>query len=183
VDIGGGTGAVNSWTGWVVCRIITWFGTPNALSVMAAPARRMVRKEERMSAPDLGHIEDWQTDNNDLDRRFLAAVRNKDVDEAMSCFFNSPDLVTVLWGNEFRGPEQLREAIQGMFDRYDEISLSIDRVREFRSGDAVFAVGHATYTFKKAGEESKLTEIWTDVRRKVNGRWVYVLDHAELLPK
>jgi len=110
-------------------------------------------------------------------------VKNKDVNGAMSCFLDSPDLVAVLWGNEFRGPEQLRQAIVGMFNGYDETTLSVDRVREFCSGDVVLSVGQATYSFKKAGEESKLAEIWTDVRRVVNGRWVYVLDHAEALPK
>ena len=127
-------------------------------------------------------IESWEVANNDLDRRFVAAMSHKDIEGAMSCFVNSPDLVAVLWGKEFRGPQQLREAIESVFRQYDEVALAIDRVREFRSGDSVLAVGQATYTFKKAGEVSRLTEIWTDVRREVNGHWVYVMDHAEVLP-
>ena len=136
-----------------------------------------------MSAVTVARTLDWKTANNELDRRFLAAMAGKDVDGAMACFLDTPDLVAVLWGKEFRGPEQLREALVGLFSQYEEVSLSIDRVREFRSGDAVIAVGQATYTFKQDGTKTKLTEIWTDVRREVNGRWVYVLDHAEALPE
>lgn len=126
-------------------------------------------------------IDQWEIANNNLDRRFLMAMSHKDVAGAMSCFIDSPDLVAVLWGKQLRGPEQLREAISSLFNQYDEIVLAIDRVREFRSGDSVLAVGQATYTLKRAGAVSRLTEIWTDVRREVNGRWVYVMDHAEAL--
>jgi ketosteroid isomerase-like protein len=136
-----------------------------------------------MSVTTTPAIENWEIANNDLDRRFLTAIGHKDVDGAMSCFFDSPDLVAVLWGKELRGPQQLRQAMTSLFKQYDEISLAIDRVREFRSGDSVLAVGQATYTLKKAGAVSKLTEIWTDVRREVNGHWVYVMDHAEALTK
>lgn len=134
-----------------------------------------------MSAPTLYPVDDWEAGNADLDRRFLAAMSNKDLEAAMACFADGPDLVAVIWGNELRGPEQLREAMAALFRSYDEIRLVIDRVREFRSGDAVIAVGQATYEFKARAVPTRLTEIWTDVRRKVNGRWVYVLDHAEVL--
>ena len=127
-------------------------------------------------------IESWETANHDLDRRFVAAMSTKDIEGAMSCFIDSPDLVAVLWGKEFRGRGEVREAIANLFSAYDEITLAIDRVREFRSGDSVLAVGQATYTLKKSGEVSRLTEIWTDVRHKVNDQWVYVMDHAEALP-
>lgn len=136
-----------------------------------------------MSAASAVRIDDWQVRNNELDQRLVTAMSCKDIDGAMACFLDSPDLVAVLWGKEFRGPDQLRQAFAGLFSQYDDVSLSIDRVREFRSGDAVLAVGQATYTLKKNGRQTKLTEIWTDVRRKVNDRWVYVLDHAEALPE
>lgn len=127
-------------------------------------------------------IENWEVANQDLDSRFVAAMSAKNIDRAMSCFIDSPDLVAVLWGKELRGPAQVREAISSLFAAYDEIKLSVDRVREFRSGDSVLAVGQATYTLRKAVEVTQLTEIWTDVRREVNGHWVYVMDHAEALP-
>jgi ketosteroid isomerase-like protein len=127
-------------------------------------------------------IDDWEAANYELDRRFLAALAKKDVDAAMSCFLDSFDLAVVLWGTEMRGPEPVRAAITRLFGEYDEVKLNIDKVTEFPAGDAVIAVGQATYSLLKAGKVTIMAEVWTDVRRKVNGRWVYVLDHAELLP-
>jgi ketosteroid isomerase-like protein len=109
-------------------------------------------------------------------------MARKNVDAAMSCFLDSADLAVVLWGNEMRGPEPVRAAITRLFGEYDEVRLEIDRVTEFPAGDAVMAIGQATYSLTKGGKVKVMTEVWTDVRRKVNGRWVYVLDHAELLP-
>ncbi len=127
-------------------------------------------------------IEGWQAANYELDSRFLAAMARKDVDAAISCFLNSSDLTVVLWGTEMRGPDQVRAAITQLFSTYDEVKLDIDKVTEFPSGDGVIAIGQATYHLTKAGEVKMVREIWTDVRRKVNGRWVYVLDHAEVMP-
>ena len=141
---------------------------------MSTPHRKVANRRER--------IDDWEGANYALDRSFLAAMSSKDVDRALSCFLDSSDLVVVLWGKKMRGPEQFRGAITKLFDSYDEIRLDIDRVTQLPSGDAVIAVGQATYSLKKAGKTTKVTEVWTDVRRKVNGRWVYVLDHAEVLP-
>jgi hypothetical protein len=128
-------------------------------------------------------VADWEDANYALDHRFLAAMSSKNVDTAMSCFLDSSDLVVVLSGKDMRGTAQVRAAIMKLFDSYDEIKLDIDRVTEFPSGDVVIAVGQATWTLAKAGETTSIKEIWTDVRRKVNGRWVYVLDHAEGLPR
>jgi len=126
-------------------------------------------------------IEDWEAGNFQLDRRFMDAMAKKDVDGAMSCFLDSADLAVVLWGTEMRGPEPVRAAITRLFGEYDEVRLEIDKVTEFPAGDAVIAIGQATYSLTKGGKVKAMTEVWTDVRRKVNGRWVYILDHAELL--
>jgi hypothetical protein len=81
-----------------------------------------------------------------------------------------------------RGSAQVRAAMTKLFESYDQVKLDIDRVTEFPSGDAVIAVGQATYALTKSGQTTRISEVWTDVRRKVNGSWVFVLDHAEILP-
>jgi hypothetical protein len=44
-------------------------------------------------------------------------------------------------------------------------------------------VGTATYQIRpKEGPPQEIRERWTDLRRKIDGRWVYVLDHAHALP-
>ncbi len=130
---------------------------------------------------DIAVLPGWETGNSELDQRFLRAMADKNIDAVMTCFIDSPDLCVVLWGKEMRGPDQVRASVMHLFNSYDEVKLAIDRVSEFPSGDAVLAVGQATYTLTLRGEITKIREVWTDVRRKIDGRWVYVLDHAEIL--
>ena len=126
-------------------------------NAMSAPDRKMIVQEDP--------IEGWEAANYELDCRFLAAIASENVDAAMSCFLDTSDLAVVLWGTEMRGPDQVRAAITRLFSDYDEIKLDIDRVTEFPSGDAVIAIGQATYRLTKGSEVTRVTEVWTDVRR------------------
>lgn len=128
-------------------------------------------------------IEGWETGSQELDRRIAAATARKDVDELMSCFLDSPDLVVLMWGTEMHGAEQVRAAVEKLFKDYDAVELRVDREAHIPSGDSVIAVGQVTYRLTKGTEVKTVTELCTQVRRKVNGRWVAVLDHSELLPQ
>jgi uncharacterized protein (TIGR02246 family) len=118
--------------------------------------------------------------NQDLDRRFTEAMSHKDLDGVMDCFWRSSETVLVLFdGKVFRGWEEIREVVAQVFAMNDMVNLKIDEVTHLRAGDCVLAVGTATYRFIAKGSAPEiLTERWTDVRRKIDGRWVYVLDHA-----
>ena len=121
--------------------------------------------------------------NARLDSRFVQAISSKDVEGAMACFVNSPDLVVVLYGNALRGPAAVRQFLSDLFSRMQAIRLEINEVSHWSLGDTVFAVGTATYEMEALdGTKSKLKECWTDARQKVAGRWVYVLDHATQIP-
>lgn len=119
----------------------------------------------------------------DLDQRFTTGMSRKDIAQAMSCFWNSPDLILVVYdGTVFRGFDSVRRAFEELFNQCETLSLVIDEVSHIRQGESVFAVGTATYEMQTTeGISQKITERWTDVRRKVDGRWVYVMDHAHAL--
>jgi ketosteroid isomerase-like protein len=119
----------------------------------------------------------------DLDERFTSGMSRKDIEQVMSCFWNSPDLILVVYdGTVFRGFDEVRRAFEQLFDQCEALSLVIDEVSHNRQDDSVFAVGTATYEMITIdGASQKVTERWTDVRRKVDGRWVYVMDHAHAL--
>ncbi|MCK4542524.1 MAG: nuclear transport factor 2 family protein [Spirochaetales bacterium] len=120
----------------------------------------------------------------DLDRRFTEALRRKDLDAAMACFWNDPDLVVVLNGKVHRGPDAVRASIKEMFDQNESIRVEVDEVTHLPSGDGVIGVGTATFDLKPSGSSSQLmVERWSDLRRKIDGRWVYVHDHTTVLPK
>ena len=121
--------------------------------------------------------------NARLDSRFVQAMSNKDVEGAMACLLDSPDLVLVLLGKVLRGPAAVRQFLTEMFASMRTVHLEINEVTHWSLGETVFAVGTATYEFEALdGARSTLKECWTDARRKVTGRWVYVLDHATQIP-
>jgi len=121
--------------------------------------------------------------NHRLDTSFLQAMNRKDVDGVMACLLDSPELVLVLYGNIYRGPEAVRTTLNDLFSNNRSVRLEINDVRHWMLGETVFAVGIATYEFESLdGARSTLKECWTDARQRSGGKWVYVLDHAALIP-
>ena len=128
-----------------------------------------------------------QTDlqaQKELDHRFCQAMSEKDLDGVMSCLWNDPNLIVVLFdGTVYRGWDNVREAVGHLFSGFLSVRLDIDEVTHIPLGDGAAAVGTATYQLQAAdGSTQRIVERWTDLRRKVDGRWIYVLDHAHALP-
>lgn len=84
----------------------------------------------------------------ELNRRLVDAMGRKDLDQAMACFWNDPDLFIVLNGTVLRGPDAARAAFKALFDQNESIKVEANDVSYVPSGDGVLAVGTATYTFK-----------------------------------
>jgi len=121
--------------------------------------------------------------NQKLDQQFLDGMNQMDIEKLMSCFWNSPDLIFVDFdGNVNRGSDNIRKVFEQFFAQFESINLVCDEISLIRAGNSVFAVGTATYTMQtKDGTSQKITQRWTDVRGKVDGNWVYVLDHVHFL--
>ncbi len=115
----------------------------------------------------------------DLDRKLCEAMGRKDLDGAMACFWDSPDLVAVIAGTVQKGTAAVREGFRQLFAQNESVSLEVNDVTYLQSGDGIIGVGTATFDLKPAGGQRQLlVERWSDLRRKINGRWVYVLDHT-----
>jgi ketosteroid isomerase-like protein len=121
----------------------------------------------------------------ELDQAFCSAMSRKDLEGVMRCLWEDPNLVVVLWdATVYRGWESIRMAVQLLFDTFPVVRLGIDEVTHVPVGDGVVAVGTATYDLQASdGSVVRIVERWTDLRRQINGKWVYVLDHAHELPK
>lgn len=120
----------------------------------------------------------------DLDRQFGEAFARKDLDAAMACFWNHPDLVVALNGVVLRGPDAVRASFKEMFDQHESIRVEGNDVTHLPSGDGVIVFGTATFDLKPAsGPRQLMIERWTDLRRKIDGRWVMVLDHTTVIPE
>lgn len=120
--------------------------------------------------------------NARLDSRLVDAINNLDVDGAMACFIDTPELVVVFCDKVLQNPTALRQFLTNMFSNLRTVHGEINEVERWVLGETVFASGTATYDFEAVdGSRSTLRERWTDARQKVAGRWVYVLCHATRL--
>jgi uncharacterized protein (TIGR02246 family) len=121
--------------------------------------------------------------NQELDQRFIESMSQMDIEKLMSCFWDSPDLIFVDFdGNVNRGSDNIRKVFEQFFTQFESLSLVCDEISHIRAGNSVFAVGTATYSMQmKDGTSRSVTQRWSDVRGKVDGRWVYVLDHVHFL--
>jgi len=137
----------------------------------------MKKYEPSLSKTDLAEM-------RNLDRRLTEALSKKDLDATMECFWNDPDFVLMLNGTIFRGSEAARAAIKAMFDQNKAIDVKVTEITHLPSGDGVVGVGTATYDLQPMeGPRKLMVERWSDLRRKIDGKWVFVLDHTTHLPE
>ena len=114
-----------------------------------------------------------------LDEGFLHAMNGRNIEGVMACFLNTLDLVVVLDGSVLQGPEALRRCLAELFAEVRTLHLDIIEISRWSIGETVFAVGIAKCQLEALdGSKRRLKVCWTDARRQVAGRWVYVLDHA-----
>ncbi len=116
--------------------------------------------------------------NQQLDRRLARAVEGVDVESAMACFLDSPDLIVAIDGAVLRGFAELRQCLTQMWSGMKTLRLKIEPVARYQVGETVFALENAAYECERRGGKSAWKERWIDARQNVAGRWVYVLFQA-----
>ena len=123
---------------------------------------------------------DALTANQELDRQFLEAHRQPDAAKIMALFTSSPDIFFIgPSGILYQGRDQVRRSIEQFFARVVTMTGVIDHVTYLPAGDGVIAYGQVTYHRQfKSGAPDQRVVVWTDFRRKENGRWVLVFRHA-----
>jgi ketosteroid isomerase-like protein len=118
--------------------------------------------------------------NQELDRKFLEGHRVLDTDMIMGLFTSSPDIFFIgPTGVLYQGRDQVRQSIEKFFGRVVSMTGVIDHVTYVPAGDGVIAYGQVTYHRQLQGSApDQRIVVWTDYRRKENGRWVFVFRHA-----
>ncbi len=119
-------------------------------------------------------------DARDLAKRFVDSINRKDLDGTMACIWNSPQMLWVNFGTVVWGYDGFRNGLQQMFSQNDTVRITVTDISYVPLGDMIMAVGTATIDLqpKGGGSPVHLVERWSDLERKVDGRWVYVLDHT-----
>ena len=118
--------------------------------------------------------------NQELDQKFLDAHRTRDTEMIMGLFTSGSDAFFISpMGELYQGQDQIRQSIQRFFDRIVTMTGTIDHIKYVPAGDGVIAVGQVTYQRQLKGKPpDKTVVVWTDYRRKENGKWVLVFRHA-----
>jgi ketosteroid isomerase-like protein len=121
----------------------------------------------------------------DLAKRFVDSINRKDLDGTMACVWNSPEMIWVSFGTVVRGYDGFRGGMQQMFSQNDKVSIAVTDISYVPVGDVIMAVGTAAIDLqpKDGGQSQHIVERWTDLEKKIGGRWVYVLDHTTLVPQ
>jgi uncharacterized protein (TIGR02246 family) len=110
----------------------------------------------------------------------LAAIRAGDADAVAALY--APDAVSYSIGvMEANGPDGVRDDWASFFEAYVVNAIDLDGHAEV-FGDAAISWGlwTMTYTPKEGGEAEVMEGRFTDVSRNIDGRWLYVVDHASL---
>ena len=118
--------------------------------------------------------------NQELDQNFLEAHRVVNTDMLMGLFSSSPDVIFISPAGElYRGRDQVRQSVQKFFSRVVTLKGAIDNVTYLPAGEGVIAYGQVTYhrQLKDRAPDTSVV-VWTDYRRKENGKWVLVFRHA-----
>lgn len=116
-----------------------------------------------------------------LQDAFLAALRAGDADGLAACYTEdavnfTPDRMIGY------GPDSARESWGGFFAQYSVISAELSEEHMVESGDLAAAWGLYTITAEpvKGGEPVVMQGRYMDIARKVDGKWLYVADHASV---
>ncbi|OGT58252.1 MAG: hypothetical protein A3E01_03670 [Gammaproteobacteria bacterium RIFCSPHIGHO2_12_FULL_63_22] len=114
---------------------------------------------------------------------WLPAFEAGDADAVSQCY--APDAVLWLGGMPLmQGRDAIREGYAGFFSGFSVKDVKLVEMGHSSRGDE--ATGWGTYSMvlvsKEDGTETLSTGRYTDVSRKVDGKWMYVVDHASENP-
>ena len=107
------------------------------------------------------------------------AFKAGNADAVSKCY--APDAVFWLPGAPMmKGRDAIREGYAGFFAAFTIKSVKLVEMGHSRRGDEASSWGSFTiFSVAKAdGKEVKEVGHYTDVSRKIGGRWLYVVDHA-----
>jgi uncharacterized protein (TIGR02246 family) len=119
-------------------------------------------------------------EQRELDRRLIEAHDQKDTNKVLSLFSESPEVFFIRPnGILHKGRSNIRKSYDGFFATLDSIRGELQDVSYVPVGDGVIAVGTVIFHRQPKGAPAdQRTVVWTDYRRRENGKWVYVFRHA-----
>jgi ketosteroid isomerase-like protein len=119
----------------------------------------------------------------ELDQRFLDAFNSQDIDAMMATYMNSPDLVSFPPGGQMmlKGWNAVKETMAADFKNMKGVKLTFIDSHYEVAGNSVITWGLWRMTMPLPdGATMDLAGRYTDVKKEVNGKWVFTMDHASV---
>lgn len=110
---------------------------------------------------------------------WLPAFKAMDADAVAQCY--APDAVLWLPGMPImQGRDAIREGYVGFFSGFTIKSMELVEIGKSRHGDEVTAWGSFTLVMVSRADGKEVTEVgrYTELSRKIDGKWMYIVDHA-----
>lgn len=110
---------------------------------------------------------------------WLPAFKAMDADAVAQCY--APDAVLWLPGTPMmQGRDAIREGYVGFFSAFTIKSMTLVEMGESRHGDESTAWGSFTLVMAAKSDGKEVTQVgrYTDLSRKIDGKWMYIMDHA-----
>ena len=110
---------------------------------------------------------------------FFDAFSHGDADAVTACY--APDAVVWLPGGpKAKGTQQIHDAFAGWFAAYTIKTFTYNQLGVRTVGDDRVSWGEFTLEIvaKDTGAVTASRGRYTDVQRKIDGQWLYVVDHA-----
>ena len=116
-----------------------------------------------------------------LQGAFMAAIRAHDADAIAACY--ADDAVNFTLDSMMGiGPESARRSWGGFFENFEVQLAELNETHLDVHGDTAIACGNFLIVAvpRTGGEPVELRGGYMDVARNIDGRWLYVADHASL---
>jgi uncharacterized protein (TIGR02246 family) len=116
-----------------------------------------------------------------LQDAFSAAILGNDADAAAACY--TPDAINYpLDAMSMVGPEPVRESWEAFFSANEVLEVDLGDPHVEVHGDTAITWGLFTMKImpKDGGEAIVMQGRYTDVSRNIDGKWLYVFDHASV---
>ena len=118
---------------------------------------------------------------NEIGDAFVRAFKANDLDGVVALY--AEDAVSFPADTmAAQGKEQIRQSWGGLLNNFDVQDLIVSNAHHETSGDLSAAWGNFKMILlpKEGGDQVVMEGRFTDVARKIDGKWLYVADHASL---
>jgi len=117
-----------------------------------------------------------------LDKAFEDAFNKQDAKAIAALYWSSPDVVSFPPDTmELRGPAAIERANAEFFTAMPGAKMQLYNVFYTPVGDKIFTSGKWRVTIPNpAGGSETMEGRYTDLKGQVDGKWVYLMDHASI---